>query len=604
MTPINILNKTKIRTIMKYLGNEAKEKFDHIKILLDEMENLGYQAGSSLTKYDNCISISVYFKSINVFILSIREECLRIDLARRNEAGTVPMKHIPIVEKIIKKTIFCEKPNHVEYLYTMKNEKNDIGSLLQILQQTAMEINENLENEFGKLDSYCSFLLNEASFVNYKLYKQVSLNFSPNVNLFIGDNGNGKTAFLNAVFHLISAFQYMFTESKNYNRNKISAEDDIHFEIEYGKSGLLNIKKEKETNLFGDIMMNNNHYEILRGKKVNGGAIGSGSNKELEHYIEQIEIANKYFCTPVLPVFAFFTTNRLLNKENNMQKLAKNRFEIYNETIRSRNNISGVTQFIKDCFIEQEKYQKSIPAFIIIKNALEMAYKGLLEKEQENKTVELKYYFNRIVLCVGEQFIPLEQMSDGYQAVLGIVADLAYRIIILNPNTMNVLKNTPGIVLIDEIDLHLHPKWQKKFLGILKEIFPKIQIIATTHSPFVIQSLKPKDDKLFILRDNEIHEAEISDYYGLEDTVFSYMGVKNPTWSEYKMQEFISYKEFMDLYDQYLKESNAKKRNALIENMNISLKQNNNNIEVFSRLKSKMDIVEELEKEKKANETS
>lgn len=603
MTPINILNKTKTRTIMKYLGDDSKEKFENIKILLDEMDALGYQAGSSLTRYDNCISISVYFKSINVFILSIWKECLRVDLARRNEAGTIPMKRIPIVEKIIKRTIFYEKSNHVEYAYTIGNGKNDIGSLIETLRQTAMEIDENLEKEYKKLDVAGSFLLNEISISNYKLYKKVSLKFSPNVNLFIGDNGNGKTAFLNAVYHLISAFQFMFTESKNYNKNKISIEDDIHFEIEESVSGLPNIKKEKETQLLGDIIMNGNNYEISRGKKAGGGAAGAALNKDLEHYIEQIEIANKYFCTPILPVFSFFTTNRLLSKENNMQKLAKNRFEIYNETIRSRNNISGVTQFIKDCFIEQEKYQNSVPAFIIIKSALEKAYECLLEKEQENKTVELKYYFNKIVLHIGEQYIPLDQMSDGYQAILGIVADLAYRIVILNPNTEDVLKNTPGVVLIDEIDLHLHPKWQKKFLGILKEIFPKIQIIATTHSPFVIQSLKPKNDKLFILKDNKIQETEILDYYGLEDAVFSYMGVKNPVWSEYKMQEFISYKEFMDLFDQYFKESNTENRNILIEKMHISLKQNATNIEVYSRLKTKMDIVEELEKEK-TNETS
>lgn len=602
MIPINILNKTKTKSILKYLGNNANEKLENIQILLDEMNSMGYQAGTSLTKYDEYISVSVYFKSINVFILSIWEDFLRIDLARRNESGTIPMKRIPIVEKIIKKTIFSEKQNHVEYSYSILETEYGIIKLIETLHNTASEIDEKLDVEYRKLSKKCSFLLNELTISNYKLYKKASIQLSPDVNLFIGDNGNGKTALLDAIYHIISAFQFMFVESKNYNKNKINADEDIHFEIYDGESGLPNIKKEMETQIIGDIFINEKNYELIRGKRLGGGVVGAGVNKDLEQYIEQVEIANKYYKTPILPVFSFYTTNRLLSKAVNLQKLEKNRFEIYNDTVRSRNNISVVTQFIKDCFIEQEKYHNKILAFTLIKSALEKAYRGLLEIEPKEKTVELKYFFNKIVLQIGEKYITLDQMSDGYQAVLGIVADIAYRIVILNPNTEDALRITPGVVLIDEIDLHLHPKWQKKFLKILKEIFPKIQIIATTHSPFVIQSLISNKDKLFILKDNEIEESEIADYYGLEDAVYSYMGVNNPRWSKYKMEEFISYKGFMDLYDEYMDDNGENKKN-LFEKMRISLKQNETNIDVYSRMKKNFDIIELLEKER-TNETS
>ncbi|MDY3745891.1 MAG: AAA family ATPase, partial [Lachnospiraceae bacterium] len=52
-------------------------------------------------------------------------------------------------------------------------------------------------------------------------------------------------------------------------------------------------------------------------------------------------------------------------------------------------------------------------------------------------------------------------------------------------------KKTPGVVVIDELDLSLHPTWQKRIVRILKDLFPKIQFICATHSPFIIQSLKP-----------------------------------------------------------------------------------------------------------------
>ena len=603
MIPINSLNKTKTKAILEYLGTDRKVKFENLVILFEEMNALGYQSGVSLTKYDECISMSIYYKSINVFILSIWQDGLRIDLARRNETRTVPMKRIPIVEKIIRTNIFNEKSNHVKFEYSIGQNEKDIKNLMEILKQIANEFDSTLEKEYKKLSEKGSFYLNDIIVNNYKLYQHISLELSKNANLFIGDNGNGKTAFLEAVYQLISTFQSMFQESKNYNKNKINASEDIYFEIEEGELGLPFINRAEEALIKGDIFLNDNNYEISRVKRINGGGGGSGVNKELEQYIEQIDIANKYFDMPILPVFCFYETNRLLSKENSTRTVEKNRFDIYNSTKRWRNNISGVAQFLKDCFIEQEKYGKTIPAFVIIKSALEKAYSGLVKTEDENIDVELKYYFNMIVLRIGDKYITLEQMSDGYQAVLGIVADLAYRMIVLNPNTEDVLEKTPGLVLIDEIDLHLHPKWQKKFLGIIEDIFPKIQIIATTHSPFVIQSLKSDKDKLFILKGNNIEETAIVDYYGLEDAVYSYMGVENPVWSEYKKQDFISYSEFMTLFDRYFKQTNNDEKRNLADKMRISLKQNSINTEVYYGLKMKMDIIEELEKTR-TNETS
>jgi predicted ATP-binding protein involved in virulence len=75
--------------------------------------------------------------------------------------------------------------------------------------------------------------------------------------------------------------------------------------------------------------------------------------------------------------------------------------------------------------------------------------------------------------------------------MLGIVADIAYRAALLNPHFAEKAGQlTPGIVLIDEIDLHLHPKWQRRVVDDLRRTFPRVQFIATTHSPFIIQSLR------------------------------------------------------------------------------------------------------------------
>ncbi len=86
-------------------------------------------------------------------------------------------------------------------------------------------------------------------------------------------------------------------------------------------------------------------------------------------------------------------------------------------------------------------------------------------------------------------------MSDGQRALIGLVADIARRACLLNAETFGAqtLVETSGLVLIDELDLHLHPKWQRRIVADLKRIFPKIQFFATTHSPQVIGEARPEE---------------------------------------------------------------------------------------------------------------
>lgn len=83
-------------------------------------------------------------------------------------------------------------------------------------------------------------------------------------------------------------------------------------------------------------------------------------------------------------------------------------------------------------------------------------------------------------------------LSDGYRNMVAMVADIAYRCAQLNPQMgEDVTVNTKGIILIDELDLHLHPKWQRRVVPDLRKTFPNIQFIITSHSPFIIQSMNP-----------------------------------------------------------------------------------------------------------------
>ena len=122
--------------------------------------------------------------------------------------------------------------------------------------------------------------------------------------------------------------------------------------------------------------------------------------------------------------------------------------------------------------------------------------------------------------------LDLSQLSDGERSFLAMICDLGRRLALANPRLDNPL-NGAGVVLIDELELHLHPKWQREVSEKLRKTFPNIQFIATTHSPFVIQALRPGE--LINLDPKEF--VEYADK-SVEDIAENVMGVGLPQKSE------------------------------------------------------------------------
>lgn len=147
------------------------------------------------------------------------------------------------------------------------------------------------------------------------------------------------------------------------------------------------------------------------------------------------------------------------------------------------------------------------------------------------------------------QTIPFHLLSDGYRNMIGMVADIAYRMATLNPQLeADVIKKTEGIVLIDEIDLHLHPKWQKQVVERLLDTFPKVQFVASSHSPFIIQSLYHREDCL--LWDLEKNAPVEVDSKSIEDIAENQQGVEIPQQS----QRFLDMEKAAEEYYTVLKQ--------------------------------------------------
>ena len=130
------------------------------------------------------------------------------------------------------------------------------------------------------------------------------------------------------------------------------------------------------------------------------------------------------------------------------------------------------------------------PQALLIQNAVRQAIDACLES-----TGFHDLYYNFELGCfvinhpdMGEMIV--DDLSDGFRSILSMVADLSYRMVRLNPQLgEQAVLETPGVVLIDEIDMHLHPLWQQTVLLDMQRAFPKVQFIVTTHSPQVLSSV-------------------------------------------------------------------------------------------------------------------
>ena len=119
--------------------------------------------------------------------------------------------------------------------------------------------------------------------------------------------------------------------------------------------------------------------------------------------------------------------------------------------------------------------------------------------------------------------MPLSYLSDGYRTTLSMFADIAYRMALLNPSLGKDVLETPGVVLIDEVDLHLHPLWQARILSDLRSVFPHVQFIVTTHAPMVISSVPAKHIR--ILGKEAAYAPEHESYgLGANDVLTGIMG--------------------------------------------------------------------------------
>ena len=154
---------------------------------------------------------------------------------------------------------------------------------------------------------------------------------------------------------------------------------------------------------------------------------------------------------------------------------------------------------------EYEAFKKAVGIFMQKMNDL-----------AEIPLVEYTRDFEDITYAEDDKTMLVNYLSAGYQSLLWMLMEISFRIALLNPE-LSDYSQAEGIVLIDEIDMHLHPRWQWKILDALHSSFPKVQFIAATHSPIIISSFK--DAKLLSIGENGVEELSGAYAYSIDDVV-------------------------------------------------------------------------------------
>lgn len=191
-------------------------------------------------------------------------------------------------------------------------------------------------------------------------------------------------------------------------------------------------------------------------------------------------------------------------------------------------------------FIIGFKHSRPItPSFRELLARMEFDFKEISLIDQCTAEIRLSPRI-RIIDQEGDNFL-LSQLSDGEQRLFSLFVDIARQLRLESPTSPDFY-NTSAIVLIDEVDVHLHPRWQRMVVGALEKLFSACQFIATTHSPFVIQTLRP--GKLILL-DDEI-QAEYSDQ-SIEDISEGVMGIELPQKSERYVRMLKAAEEYFKL---------------------------------------------------------
>lgn len=357
---------------------------------------------------------------------------------------------------------------------------------------------------------------------NFRCYTDFSMEFGKNLTVIVAENGRGKTAILDGLAIALAPYLTAFPgiKARNFQENDVrmvleSNTDADALRIQRMKYLLPIVVEAEVETAEGENIIWKREMKSLHGRTTSADAkVVSEYGEKLAKALNEADDAKL-----VLPVLGYYGTSRMWNDSSLLatdKKIDLSRTSGYVECLEPSGSYNTFGQWFRYATMSALEYDRVIAEKQLTeKNPYRMILKAVTNAVirciRSMGWDDLKYSFaaqNLLISHPKKGELPLEALSDGARSVISMAADIAYRMARLNPDLgEDVAQKTPGVVLIDEVDMHLHPSWQQTVVHDLTTAFPMVQFIMTTHSPQVLTSV-PAEAIRILHWDDDLVEIE------------------------------------------------------------------------------------------------
>lgn len=350
---------------------------------------------------------------------------------------------------------------------------------------------------------------------NFRGFAERDFSLHEKFNVLIGKNATGKTAALEAL--RVAVGSWFLGIQARYG--KAIAEDDVRLKaFTHESAGEHTFEKQYpvEVKATGTLSDGPTERSLTWSRSINteGGNTTQKDARSLTKVAQEKDKQVRDGKEVTLPVLAYYGTDRLHHPEprrdNGSEKEDLSRFVGYRKCLDGRINIKHLESWMeRQEWIAFQENKSSLLDRLVREAIASMIPNVETVRYNPRRASVIAIYEDGTIL-------PLKHLSDGYRTMLALVGDLASRMARLNPHLgEETLKRTPGVVLIDELDLHLHPAWQRRVIEDLADTFRRVQFISTTHSPQIISEVETGKTLVLEHDTSEVHVKE-EESYGLD----------------------------------------------------------------------------------------
>lgn len=337
--------------------------------------------------------------------------------------------------------------------------------------------------------------INKLDLHNFRGIKEQVIELDGKTSVFFGINGTGKSTVLRGINILFSSVISKITQGRYKRVINIESED-----IRFGEAKV-DIKFELGLNSINDNLIYYRGMERRTKRRYHGkNALAKIANTFEELYLKD-DSSN-------MPIFVNYGVHRVvldiplrINKNHSFDKLSA-----FEKAVENRIDFRSFFEWFRN----QEDLENEIKANLnkdYIDVSLQSVRTSIYRMMNGFSELRVKRSPLRMTIIKDAITLEMEQLSDGEKCTMALIGDLARRLALANSKLLNPLLGE-GIVLIDEIELHMHPTWQRKIIPTLRDIFPNIQFIITTHSPQVLGEL---DESVNVFSINQLNNTFVTE---------------------------------------------------------------------------------------------